>query len=109
MDDLDATYLLQTQICDNVYKIVNQSVLHFTDAVIVWIEDPHEENVSFDGMVQVYTDKTATALKANDIIAYPVLWYPCLLRARAQTQWWPAMVRKEALQVGGTARKSLVW
>lgn len=34
------------------------------------------------------------------------LQYPCLSAAQKQTQGWTAMVKKEALQVGGTARES---
>lgn len=47
-----------------------QNVLCCTDTSIIWIDNPIEENAPFVGMVQVYTNKTATILKANAIVAH---------------------------------------
>lgn len=72
VQDSTAIHPLHSKFCENVYKNVRNHVQRSTSRNIFWNEKEGEEKLSFVGMLQVYTDKTATSLKANAVVAYPV-------------------------------------
>lgn len=64
--------LISTKYFVEVYKSVKLRVQRTTDFDVTWNEDFGNDESSFVGMLQLYSDKTATTLKASATVAYPV-------------------------------------
>lgn len=63
---------LHSNVCEKMYVKVRNLVQRSTSSNIFWNEKQGEKVLSFVGMVQVSTDKTATTLKENAVAAYSV-------------------------------------
>lgn len=63
---------MQTERAKNIYKSVPKKVLFSTDPDTFRSDNLYDKNNNFVGIVQLYSDQTATTLKATDIVAYPV-------------------------------------
>lgn len=71
MEMLYATHPLQSKYFHTTYKRIKHVVLRFANT-FVWNENVYKQNAFFVCMTKVYTDKTASTLKTNLIVAYPV-------------------------------------
>lgn len=72
MEQSAIPHALQTRFCNDVYGSVRNYVQRSAIRTAFWNDCSNWENPSFVGMVQVYTDKTATTFKSNAIVPYPV-------------------------------------
>lgn len=63
---------LYSKFCKNVFARLKNQVQRCTSLNIFRNKNTGKRNLSFEKTVHVYSDKTATALKTNAIVAYPV-------------------------------------
>lgn len=55
-----------------VYNSVRHGAIDFPSTSNVWKDIEIDKKACYASMVQMYTDETATILKANAVVAYPV-------------------------------------
>lgn len=86
----DDTYLehpqhpMETPFFRRVVADIQRDVKSRSDCGVYWTDLDDPKPTSFVGLVQIYSDKTATTLKANALIAYPIhaVLLNCSLRHR---------------------------
>lgn len=69
---VNKSHLMGTDLAKQVYCCVRSSVMRQVDGTALWVDNDLDNDHSFVGMIQVYTDKTSTTLKSNAIVRYPV-------------------------------------
>ena len=66
------SHLMETNFGKEIYNHVKDKVLSSTDPSVIWYEQPFSDQMSFSGILQMYSDKSAVTLRKNGISAYPV-------------------------------------
>ena len=63
---------LQSEFFATLYKSVRTEIMSSEEASIEWNQSRSTTPNSFIGMLQIYTDKTATTLKSQSLVGYPI-------------------------------------
>lgn len=77
-------HLISSKYSKKIKRTVQEETTGSNQADILWIVDDNEVSKSFLWLIQVYSDKNATFLKCNALVAYPahVLWLNLNARQR---------------------------
>lgn len=62
----------ESSYAQEVHSYVKQKSLESGDCSVVWTEIIEQDNLPFMGMIQNYSDRTMTTLKANATVPHPV-------------------------------------